>query len=91
VLRDKPARIASPERLLTPAWWAILRTDEGTIERRLESREAELLVVLSELPVRDALARFERSCSDEERHQLPRHAQRWLTNAVTLGFFARRL
>lgn len=88
VLRERPARVAVPDALGTSEWWAILRTETGTRELRLEPREAELLVALGGNRVRDALAWTERACSEAERKELPTKTRAWLARAVLEGFFA---
>jgi hypothetical protein len=67
---------------------AIARTDAGTAEIPLEAREAELLALLREHAVRDALGRLEAACSPEERAALPTKTRTWLARAVQRGFWA---
>jgi len=77
---------------LPPAWpaprsAALFRTDEGTGEAPLEVREAELLRLLREHSVREAVALLERACPAEERAELPSKTQGWLARSVQHGWW----
>lgn len=80
-------RIPMPPRLAQPRFWALVRTDTGTLQLPLEPREAELHTLLGALPVRAALSRLEGACSPEERAALPARAQAWLARGVQHGFW----
>jgi hypothetical protein len=54
----------------------------------LAPREAELLELLSGMPVAAALSSLEAGCSPEERLQLPAQAEAWLSRSVRLGAWA---
>lgn len=81
------ARVGVPERLAQPRWWALVREVAGIRQLTLEAREAELLMLLREYPVREALARLEAGCSEAERVALPGNAQRWLAQGVARGMW----
>ncbi len=91
ILRDESER-----RVPFPRHWpevrllAIVRTDEGTGEIPLEAREAELLRLLAEHPVRAALGLLERACTESERATLPAKTQNWLARSVMRGFWMGR-
>lgn len=82
------APIAPPERLAAARWWALAREPAGVRHLPLEAREGELLSLLTEMTVRDALATLEARCSDEERAALPTSAQRWLARSVERGVWS---
>jgi hypothetical protein len=77
-----------PPLLPRARWWALVRRDQGILHISLEPREAELLVLLGETSVRDALARVERECAPEERALLPAQARGWLARSVELDFWS---
>jgi len=56
-------------------------------ELLLEPREAELVDLLCNHPVRDALARLESACGEAEIEELPANTQRWLARSVKFGFW----
>ncbi len=87
VLERPGARVAMPERLGQPHWWALLGRDGSVQLVSLEPTEAALLSLLIDLPVRDALARLESACAADERAQLPAKAQTWLARSVQRGFW----
>ncbi|MGD0679030.1 MAG: DNA-binding domain-containing protein [Polyangiaceae bacterium] len=68
--------------------WALVRRDDGILQIALEPREAELLVLLGDTSVGDALARVERGCGPEERALLPAQARAWLARSVKLDFWS---
>ncbi len=82
------APIAPPERLDVARWWGLAREPAGVRHLPLEAREGELLSLLSETTVRDALATLEARCSDQERAALPTNAQRWLARSVERGVWS---
>lgn len=77
-----------PPPLPCSRWWAIAGTDDGIAPIPLEPREAELLTLLGQRPVRDALAHLERGCSAEERALLPEKTRTWLARSVLRGFWS---
>lgn len=79
---------ARPPALERPAWWALVGEPGGVRHVPLEPREAELFALLDALPLGEALARVEASCSDDERRGLPERARGWLARSVQLGFFS---
>ena len=84
---------ASERRVPLPPPWpalrtvALFRTAEGTAEVPLEAREAALLRLLREHPVRDAVALLERGCPEEDRAELPSKTQAWLARSVQRGWW----
>lgn len=84
------SRVDTPQRLASPRGWALVRTDEGTLQVPLATREADLFTLLRTMTVRDALARLERSCDDEERKTLPEKTRAWLARSVELGCWVSR-
>lgn len=78
---------ASLPRLPEPRHWAIVRETEGIRRYSLEPREAELLHLLGEHSVRDALARLETTCPRTERAGLPDRARRWLARGAERGMW----
>jgi hypothetical protein len=88
VLHDSgEARVLIPPALLRARAWAIIRKDEGMLQLPLEPREAELLMLLRDGSVRDALARLEQACTEEERALLPAKTQTWLARSVERDFW----
>jgi hypothetical protein len=79
--------VAAPERLRAPRHWALVRS--GLVLRLLplEPREHELLQLLAERPVSEALATLEASCSEAECANLPGRVERWLGRGVEYGFW----
>jgi hypothetical protein len=83
ILRDPSGhRAGLPPALPRSQWWLIAAASEGVAQSRLEAREAQLLLLLANHSVRDALARLEADCSAEERLQLPARTQDWLAWSV---------
>lgn len=75
-----------------PAWpaprsVALFRAGDRTVEAPLEPMEAELLHLLRDHPVRDALARIERACPDADRASLPERTRAWLARSVERGWW----
>lgn len=66
---------------------ALFRAGDRTVEAPLEPMEAELLHLLCDHPVRDALARLERACPDAERASLPERTGAWLAKSVERGWW----
>lgn len=81
-------RVAMPAPLDGPRWWAIARTDLGTRHLPLERQEYELLRLLVDHTVRDALTRLERESAPDQRLQLPARTQAWLARGITHGFWS---
>lgn len=81
------APVPAPAPLPQPRWWALLREATGVRHVPLEPREGELLRLLREHTVREALGRLESSCPEGERSSLPASAQRWLARSVAGGFW----
>lgn len=79
--------IAVPPALALGRAWALVRRDDGVAQISLEPREAQLFALLLDLPVREALARLERTCSADERAVLPAKAQLWLARSVEHEFW----
>lgn len=77
-----------PPLLPRPRWWAIAAVDDGIAAIPLEPREAELLGLLGERTVRDALSHLERACAVEERALLPEKTRAWLARSVLSGFWS---
>ncbi|MGH7285817.1 MAG: HvfC/BufC family peptide modification chaperone [Polyangiaceae bacterium] len=80
-------RIEMPALLEAPRFWALVRRDEGTLQLRLDRREAELFDHLETHTVRDALAMLEASSTDEERSALPDKTRAWLARSVENDFW----
>jgi hypothetical protein len=74
-----------PPPLPAARWWALVRESAGIRHVALEAREGELLALLRERPVREALAALEARCGDDERAALPADARRWLARGVERG------
>jgi hypothetical protein len=81
------ARAPLPARFPAPRSTALVRTGERTLEVHLEAGEAELLELLREHRVRDALASLERACPPVERAGLPDKARVWLARSVQRGWW----
>jgi hypothetical protein len=77
-----------PGRHPTPRFWVILRTSAGLVYLPLEAREAQLLTLLGQHAVGDALARLEAACPDDERPALPARTHAWLARSVELGVWS---
>ncbi|MDB4931324.1 MAG: hypothetical protein JWM10_3808 [Myxococcaceae bacterium] len=80
--------VALPPPLPHARWWALVRETAGIRHLALEAREGELLALLRERTVRDALAALEARCPDAERAALPADARRWLGRSVERGFWS---
>ena len=89
---DRPAdaRVDAPPSHDRVRSWAIVRGDEATATLPLDAREAELLALLATTTIRDALARLESTCTEDERRELPSRTQAWLARSVQLGFWINR-
>lgn len=83
----RETRVKVPPALANPRTWALAREDAGVRQWLLEPREAELLALLREHPVGDALGRLEHRCSAEERALLPDRTRTWLAHGVERGFW----
>lgn len=79
--------LALPPLLPLPRWWAIVGVGDGIAPMPLEQREAELLNLLGQHPVRRALACLEQACPPEERAGLPEKTRAWLARSVAAGFW----
>lgn len=82
--------LAVPARLVAGRWWALVRESGGIRRVPLEPREGELLALLQQHTVRDALALLEERCTADERGALPAGTRRWLARSVASGFWAAR-
>ena len=67
--------------------WALVRRDEGTLQIPLDAREAQLFELLAQHTVRDALARLEAACTEDERKILPQKTRAWLARSVENDFW----
>ena len=81
------ARVPLPERLVRPAWWALVRKPQGIAHVPLDPREGHLLRLLERFPVQDALALLEAECPESERAELPARARGWLARGVEHGLW----
>jgi len=87
VTESGEAAIPLPAKLPRSQWWALVRKPGGIGQLPLETREAELFVLLRGRAIRDALARLESSCMGAEASELPAKAQAWLAHSVELDFW----
>ena len=76
-----------PPLLARPQTWAIVRREAGTAHIPLAPREAELIALLGQHSVADALGRLESSCPAEERANLPEQVRAWLARSIEIGFW----
>lgn len=81
------APVPTPAALPQPRGWALVREATGVRHVPLEPREGELLRLLREHTVREALGRLEAECPEAERAGLPASTQRWLARSVAGGFW----
>lgn len=81
------APLALPPPAEHPRHWALIRRSERTAQIPLEAREAELLQLLGEHPLPEALAMLEGRCDERELYDLPARAQAWLARSVELEFW----
>jgi hypothetical protein len=81
------AAIELPPPLAQPQTWAIIRREAGTERIPLEAREAELMALLGQHSVAEALGCLEGSCPAEERAHLPDKVHAWLARSIQLGFW----
>jgi hypothetical protein len=77
--------VPAPSRLESPRHWALVRLARVP----LETREFELVMLLTEYPVARALAALEASCPAGERDALPERTREWLARSVSHGFWGR--
>jgi hypothetical protein len=84
---SKRATAELPPLLARPQTWAIVRREAGTAHIPLEAREAELLTLLGQHAVGEALEHLESSCPVEERANLPEQVRAWLARSIQLGFW----
>ncbi len=77
-----------PPRHGSARWFLVGCTGASVLERELGPLQARLLRLLGELPVGQALARLEAGCDEAARRDLPGLVERWLAEAVGLGYFA---
>lgn len=86
VLADRSERRAPPPPpFASPRVAALARAGESTLEIPLEPREADLLRLLREHSVRDAVGLLEAACPPNERAALPAKTQAWLARGVARG------
>ena len=83
----KNASADLPPLLARPQAWAIVRREAGTARIPLEAREAELIALLGQYTVGDALGRLESCCPAEELADLPDRVRVWLARSIELGFW----
>jgi len=76
------------ERWAAPRHWLLTRQTSKLGLLELEPREAELLTLLQQLPLEQALGRLEAAAATAERALLPERAQAWLARSVRLGIWA---
>jgi Putative DNA-binding domain len=88
VLADFDRAVAFPPRLSQTQCWALVRTEQGTLQISLKPREMQLFALLQELPVGEALARLEQACTAEERVALPERTRQWLARSVEQNFWS---
>lgn len=79
--------VEPPPLLVRPQAWAIVRREAGTAHVPLAAREAELVALLGQHSVGEALGRLENSCPVEERGNLPEQVRAWLARSLELGFW----
>jgi hypothetical protein len=84
---DDESPIALPAKLDRPRWIALVREASSIRHLALHAREGELLDLLRRHTVRDALARLELACTEDERRDLPARTRRWLARSVELGMW----
>jgi len=75
------------ERWPSPRHWLVLRQGSQLGLLALEPREAELLGLLQELPLAQALGRLEAATPPAERALLPERTEAWLSRSVRLGIW----
>lgn len=76
-----------PARLPAPQAWLLVRDGLAIRCVPLQLREAELLQLLSEHSVSDALGQLEAGCAPAERAELPEQARGWLARSMRLGLW----
>lgn len=79
------APLSLEARLAEPQYWLLGREQLTLRLWPLAPRQAELLELLSEDSVPNALARIEARCSPAERQELSQKVQEWLRQSVQLG------
>jgi hypothetical protein len=91
-MRMDLVRDPSPEQvsLASPArrHWAILRTDKGFGQLRLEPRQAQLYRECTRRPLQDALATLQRSAQGREQGEDASKVQQWFAQGVALGLWS---
>jgi hypothetical protein len=83
---EAPVRAAP--RLAAPRYGVLVRSGLTLRLEPLEAEEHELLCLLGEHSVGQALAELESSCPEPERRDLPERARRCLSRSVELGVFS---
>lgn len=81
------ARVDLPPPHPRPQGWALVREPTGIRQLPLEALEGELLALLREHSVGEALGVLEARCASAERTTLPERARRWLARGVSLGIW----
>ncbi|MBK9519631.1 MAG: putative DNA-binding domain-containing protein [Anaeromyxobacter sp.] len=81
-------RAPLPPRHGRRRWVLFGRAGARLFELEVPPRQAQLLELLEELPVGEALAVLEARCRGAERDRLPAQVERWLAQGVELGLFA---
>ena len=74
--------------LAAPRSWLLARDGLRLNLIALEPREAQLLGLLTQYPVANALAHLEAECFEVERQQLPERVQAWLARSMRLGIWS---
>lgn len=89
-LVDEPsdAAVRLPEPWPAARHWLLARHASKLGLLALEPLEADLLGLLQQLPLAQALGRLEAAVPPEERDSLPGRAQAWLARSVRLGVWA---
>lgn len=83
---NEPIQLAEPWP--TPRHWLLSRQDSKLGLLELSPREAELLRLVQQMPLEQALGRLEAAAAPAERALLPERTRAWLSRSVRLGIWA---
>ena len=82
-------RVLLPRQLDAVRHRALIRNDQAVTWIELDLLEAKLLELLAQMPVNEAMQRFEGECSGVPRATLPGLVQRWIARSMQLNLWIR--
>lgn len=85
-------RDPSPEHIALDApaarHWAVVRTDDGFGQLRLQPRQATLYLECTRRPLKDAIAKLQQTVNKPEQASLTTKVQQWFAQGIAIGLWA---